>query len=97
MTVQEILNAIKVFIVGFVYYIIPAIVAWLLHALLGYGILSLILLPIIALVLTILGITSYAGFKNIVLTPITNVKNFVDFEIESGVLVSCKSKNEEIL
>mgnify|MGYP003294980597 CR=1 FL=1 len=29
-------------------------------------------------------ITSYAGFKNIVLTPITNVKNFVDFEIESA-------------
>ena len=29
-------------------------------------------------------ITSYDGFKNIVLTPITNVKNFVDFEIESA-------------
>ena len=48
--VRQILNAIKVFIVGFVYYIIPAIVAWLLHALLGYGILTTIIIFIITVV-----------------------------------------------
>ena len=38
--VRQILNAIKVIIVSVVYYIVPAIIAWLLTTLLGHGILT---------------------------------------------------------
>ena len=48
--VRQVLNAIKVFIVGIVYYIIPAIIGWLLSALLGNGILTTIIIFIIAVV-----------------------------------------------
>ena len=48
--VRQILNAIKVFIVGFVYYIIPAIIGWLLSTLLGKGILTTIIIFIISVV-----------------------------------------------
>ena len=45
--VRQVLNAIKLIVVSFVYYIIPAIVAWLLFTLLGKGILTLIIVAII--------------------------------------------------
>ena len=48
--VRQVLNAIKVFIVGFVYYIIPAIIGWLLSTLLGKGILTTIIIFIISVV-----------------------------------------------
>ena len=48
--VRQVLNAIKVFIVGFVYYIIPAIIGWLLSTLLGKGILTTIIIFIITVV-----------------------------------------------
>ena len=48
--VRQVLNAIKVFIVGFVYYIIPAIIGWLLSTLLGKGILTTIIILIISIV-----------------------------------------------
>jgi hypothetical protein len=48
--VRQVLNAIKVFIVGFVYYIIPAIIGWLLSVLLGKGILTTIIIFIISIV-----------------------------------------------
>ena len=48
--VRQVLNAIKVFIVGFVYYIIPAIIGWLLSVLLGKGILTTIIILIISIV-----------------------------------------------
>ena len=48
--VRQILNAIKVFIVNIVYYIIPAIIGWLLTTLLGQGILTIIITLIIYIV-----------------------------------------------
>ena len=48
--VRQILNAIKVIIVSFVYYIIPAIIAWLLYTLLGRGILTVLVVFIIYVV-----------------------------------------------
>ena len=48
--VRQVLNAIKLIVVSFVYYIIPAIVAWLLFTLLGKGILTLIIVAIIYIV-----------------------------------------------
>ena len=51
--VRQVLNAIKVFIVGFVYYIIPAIIGWLLSTLLGKGILTTIIIFIISVVFAI--------------------------------------------
>ncbi|WP_405322977.1 DUF4013 domain-containing protein [Methanobrevibacter sp.] len=48
--VRQVLNAIKLIVVSFVYYIIPAIVAWLLFTLLGKGILTLIIVAIMYIV-----------------------------------------------
>ena len=48
--VRQILNAIKVIIVTFVYYLVPAIITWLLHALLGRGILTSIIVIIIGII-----------------------------------------------
>ena len=48
--VRQITNAIKLIIVSVVYYIIPAIVAWLLLTLLGNGILTVIIVLIISIV-----------------------------------------------
>ena len=48
--VRQVLNAIKVLIVSFVYYIIPAIVSWLLLKLLGSGILTVLIVLIIGIV-----------------------------------------------
>lgn len=48
--VRQIVNAIKVLIVSFVYYIVPAIIAWLLLTLLGSGYLTVIVVFIIAIV-----------------------------------------------
>ena len=48
--VRQIANAIKVIIVSFVYYIVPAIIAWLLFTLLGKGILTTIVVVIISIV-----------------------------------------------
>lgn len=48
--VRQVLNAIKAIIVSFVYYIIPAIIAWLLFTLLGRGILTIIVVAILYIV-----------------------------------------------
>lgn len=48
--VRQVANAIKLVIVSFVYYIIPAIISWLLLTLLGRGILTLIIVLIISIV-----------------------------------------------
>ena len=48
--VRQILNAIKLIIVSFVYYIIPAVIAWLLYTLLGRGILTVLVVLIIYIV-----------------------------------------------
>ena len=48
--VRQISNAIKLIVVTFVYYVIPAIVAWLLYTLLGKGILTVIVVLIIYIV-----------------------------------------------
>ena len=48
--VRQVLNAIKAIIVSFVYYIIPAIIAWLLFTLLGRGILTIIIVAILYIV-----------------------------------------------
>ena len=48
--VRQITNAIKLIIVNVVYYIIPAIIAWLLLTLLGNGILTVIIVLIISIV-----------------------------------------------
>lgn len=48
--VRQILNAIKVLIVSFVYYIVPAIIAWLLFTFLGKGILTVIVVLIIGII-----------------------------------------------
>ena len=48
--VRQITNAIKVIIVAFVYYIIPAIISWLLLTLLGQGILTVIIVIIISII-----------------------------------------------
>ena len=48
--VRQVANAIKLIIVDLVYYIIPAIIAWLLLTLLGRGILTIIIVIIIAIV-----------------------------------------------
>lgn len=45
--VRQILNAIKVIVVNFVYYIIPAIVSWLLLTFLGNGYLTILIVFII--------------------------------------------------
>lgn len=48
--VRQITNGIKIIIVTFVYYIIPAIITWLLLTLLGRGILTLIIAFIVTIV-----------------------------------------------
>ena len=48
--VRQILNGVKLIIVSFVYYIIPAIISWLLLTLLGEGILTVIIVFIITVV-----------------------------------------------
>ena len=48
--VRQILNAIKVIIVSVVYYIVPAIIAWLLTTLLGHGILTTFVVFIITVI-----------------------------------------------
>ena len=48
--VRQVANAIKLIIVSFVYYIIPAIVGWLLLTLLGNGILTVIIVFILYVV-----------------------------------------------
>ncbi|MBP5699896.1 MAG: DUF4013 domain-containing protein [Methanobrevibacter sp.] len=48
--VRQVLNAIKAIIVSVVYYIIPAIIAWLLFTLLGRGILTIIIVAILYIV-----------------------------------------------
>lgn len=48
--VRQIVNAIKLLIVGLVYYIVPAIITWLLFTLLGKGILTVIIALIICIV-----------------------------------------------
>ncbi len=48
--VRQVANAIKVIIVTFVYYIVPAIIAWLLFTLLGKGILTTIVVVIISII-----------------------------------------------
>ena len=48
--VRQVLNAIKLIVVTFVYYIIPAIVGWLLLTLLGRGILTIIIVAILYIV-----------------------------------------------
>ena len=48
--VRQVLNAIKAIIVSIVYYIIPAIIGWLLFTLLGRGILTIIIVAILYIV-----------------------------------------------
>ena len=48
--VRQVSNAIKVLIVGLVYYIVPAVIAWLLLTLLGKGILTLIVVLVLYIV-----------------------------------------------
>ena len=48
--VRQIANAIKLLVVMVVYYIVPAIIAWLLLNLLGHGILTVIIVVIISIV-----------------------------------------------
>ena len=48
--IRQITNAIKLLVVGIVYYIIPAIISWLLTTLLGTGILTLIIVLIVSIV-----------------------------------------------
>ena len=57
--VRQVLNAIKVIIVSFVYYIIPAVIAWLLYTLLGRGILTVLVVFIILKILLILGVKKW--------------------------------------
>ena len=47
---RQIVNAIKLIIVGLVYYIIPSVIGWLLLTLLGHGILTLAIVLIISVV-----------------------------------------------
>lgn len=48
--VRQVSNAIKLIIVGIVYYIVPYIIIWLLLTLLGHGILTIIIAIIVAIV-----------------------------------------------
>ena len=54
--VRQIVNAIKLIVVNIVYYIVPAIIVWLLTTLLGNGILTLIIAFIVAVVFTFMQI-----------------------------------------
>ena len=48
--VRQVANAIKIIIVTFVYYIVPAIISWLLLTLLGHGILTTIIVVVISII-----------------------------------------------
>jgi len=54
--VRQIVNAIKLIVVNIVYYIVPAIIVWLLTTLLGNGILTLIIAFIVAVLFTFMQI-----------------------------------------
>ncbi|ADC46077.1 hypothetical protein mru_0225 [Methanobrevibacter ruminantium M1] len=48
--VRQVLNAVKLLIVSIVYYIVPAIIAWVLFTLLGRGILTVLIVMIISII-----------------------------------------------
>ena len=47
---RQVVNAIKLIVVGIFYYIVPAIIIWLMLFLLGHGILTIIITVIVAIV-----------------------------------------------
>ena len=67
--VRQVLNAIKLFIVTFVYYIIPAIISWLFYTLLGHGILTTIIVILISIVFTFaefMGVCRLAKYDSLI-------------------------------
>ena len=85
--VRQISNAIKLIIVSIVYYIVPAIIAWLLYTLLGHGILTVIVVTLIYIIFTFaefMGICRLAKYDS--LKEAISISQAIDDVAKVGML-----------